>query len=550
MTFFTSLPTNFSETVNVVQDYIGGTYNNYIKTNYTIESVQSVKQSGLNIPYTLADVNNDGVKEIVIGALTGLFSVVYKIVDVSDIYQETLEATIFSDGIQNNYVLTKSFPITTVNNPVSGIIDGTYKNKIRVGTTTGKLNIDYVYDNGEINTIAKQIKKLSDENQDLRISMSNQYTTIDTSQKTLNVTNKFLSLYNRTYDFKVNNPNELSNYNNETTNIGTWSYATSANTYYYFAGNNAAYIDSLNIQKLNYQKEISTYSLLGNYYEQKEPSLTASTEISGNNGYYTIDKAVDGLLGVPYAFESKNINPLTIYAELPINKYITKIRINSTPNEEIQTITNVTICDSISSSGLNNPIVIFSGTKNVSNQFVEFYCQQNFNIKDENLNDLMYLPNKKIVAITLNRPGKLSVLMNEIEIYSANFTPEDLAYYNETCNLYNELLTIQNKPFGPNSGYDTVPPTGRATWYESRRLSMINRKTNFETFVSYFANQNIINQVMSEGDLLYVQDQKRKWRTKFDDTTKSYKAQNEVLNDNAIKVVSNDQQLIDYERYI
>jgi hypothetical protein len=548
MAYFTSNLLNTVETQTIIQDFLGGAFNNYIIPSFEFTTILSVKQAGSDIQYSVEDINNDGILEVVVGAVTGYCLISYNITDVVDIYQETKEVTIFSDGIPNNYLTTKNFPITSLNYPSSGTIEGSYKNIVRVGSMTGRITVDYIYDSGEINTIANKIKKIEDESIDLRNAIISQYTNRETLQKELNIDNKYVSLYNRSYDFQVNLPNENTYYSDELNTIGTWTYVSSAGTYYYLSGSSATFLDRVSKEILLNKKVISTYSILGNYYEKKYETITVTSSPTGNYSFFTVDKVIDGFTEESFSFQSDGSNPVSVFLELDSFQYFTKIRINSTPKEELQSIISVKICDDIFDT---NSIELATELKTVSNQFVEYYCQQDWNLDDENGNSLVYLPKKKVLKITLSNPKQENVWISEIEIYCANYTTEDKAFVDDLWRTYNENIIYYSTSYGPNIGFD-VPsaPVGRATWWNSRLNLNETRQQNITTFINFFSNQDIVEQVNSEGDLLYNQYQKNVWRLKYEDQKKKYVSINESINSNAIQIVNNNNQLIDYERYI
>jgi hypothetical protein len=325
MTYFTTNSTNATETVTISKDYIGGVYNNYVKPSFQLESVVSAKQLGLNISYTLQDIDGDGFLELIVGDLTGVVTLIYYIEGITDFYQESIEITINSTGVPNNYFETKNYPILSINSPASGVIEGSYKNIVRVGTMTGKIEIDYNYDSGEINDIAKQIKNKIDENDDLQNSILTQKTNMEYLQKEINLNNKYLALYNRAYDFQKNDVDELLYMEDEKNTIGTWTYIPSASTYYYMEGDSTTFFDRLSKELSLNREQISTYSLLGNYYQEKALQVTTTSSPSGNYSFYTVDKITDGLNGENYSFQSDSINPITINLELDSLKYLTKI---------------------------------------------------------------------------------------------------------------------------------------------------------------------------------------------------------------------------------
>jgi len=566
MPTFTSIPSGFNESLDSTTDFIGGTYTNYAKPFQNLTSAVYVKQSGQDIPYTLQDIDLDGQLEIVVGSATGTVLVSYNYQNGTSPYNQAIEITVFNPtGTHNNYITVSNFPIITITTPVTGTIDGVGNQLIRIGNMSGKIDSSYIYDSGELGTMAASAVSKNQEKLDLQDSITSLYNTKNDKLKEHNVNIKFSVFYNEGYDYVVSFPNESQFYQDEFDSIGTWQWLTYGplqSTWYYYGGNSEIYYDKLEKELTYNRQEITTSTLEGYQQQIKIPrgSLTLTIPASSNySGIAVPDKAIDGQIGLTNAYQSRNLNPATVYIQLDQPAYLTKIRINPSPESVLERIESVKLSDTQFGSYielLKNPI-------DVANEWIDIDTSSGnslgITIQDDNSQDLIYLPKKQWIAVKVYRSLESDVWINEIEIYKANYSTIQQTFLDNTWAFYNQNLVDAARVYGPNVGWDTIPPTGRATWSQARFASTLTggpsggittRQQAISAWLARPEIQSIIAQVNAEGDGIYLNNQKRLWRDKFNNSvTQQFSLQNSI-NDNAVSIVKINSELNDYSRYI
>jgi len=553
---------NTQEALDTITDYIGGTFKNYIKTIFPPISVVYVKQSGVEIPYTLEDIDGDGELEIVVGSATESALVKFNYEGGDEPYSQAAEITIYNPtGTPNNYVEVTNYPVTTVNDPATGTIDGIGNQLIRVGGLTGKINVNYQYDAGELGAMAGAAVSKEEEYDELIASIDNlEQTKIDKYNEFV-INNKMATFYYQGFDLTVSYPTEYDLYQDEYDNKGSWTWQDQGGgnfTWYYTGGHSTEFAAGI-IEEIEYnKKELASMAIQGLQQEEKISldTLTISTAVSGENFQYgerILEKAIDDQIGIDNAFQSNAINPITIFITLDSLQYITKIRINATPELGLEIIESVKLMDDYGTSGIE----LLREPKEVANEWIDIDAIQKFTDdfgiaeEDENGQEKIYLAKKKIIGITISRALSDNVWINEIEIYKAAYTPTQLSILESTWNIYNINIIDSQRNYGPDDGWDTIPPTGRATWIDTRFTNTLtNRQSNITTWVELPENIADAAQIVDEGDTNYVISQKKLWREKFDSSeTQQFGIQNSI-SDTGVEIVKIGSELRDYQRYL
>lgn len=566
---FTSSPTNNTETLEVTINYIGGTYRNYIKPSQELTTVVYVKQSGVDIPYTLEDIDGDGLLEIIVGTVRETVLIKYNYVNGTSTYSEAQEATIYNPtGTPDNYVTVTKYPILTITTPATGTISGVSKEIIKVGGMTGKIPVEYTYDAGDLGTMASANLDKTNENTDLTSSITSLYNSKDKKQQEVSVYSKLASYYALGYENIYELTNEKQYYQDEFDTRGSWQFlpdGLNPPKWYYYSGNSTTFADRISKELEINKRELSALALEGIKKEVlvSRGDITITAPTSGNfKDDHALDRAIDGQLGVDSAYQSNGINPITVYLQLSTPVYFTRIRINAAPEAILQKILSVKLTDTQYGSGTE----LLTEVKQVTNEYCDIDCIQKFKdsdgvvLKDNNENELIYLLKKQWVQVTMSRDLSNDVWINEIQLYKADFDTNMMTYADSTTTIYTQNLADSTKTYGPNVGFDTNPPTGRVTWMGARFTKTLtnapsgggitSRQYNIDAYLALPDVDSDIDTLTAEGDANYINSKKKFWRDQLNDSlTQRYSIQNSI-NSTALEITNNNSEISEYGRYI
>jgi len=581
MPTFPSDPQRVQETLEVTVDFLGGQFYNYVKPILELTSVVFVKQAGIEIPYAVEDIDHDGKLEIVVGDVFGTVLVSYNFADQGDDepYVQALSTITYNpSGTPNNYVTVTDYPIITVHTPATGSIDGIANQIIRIGglySENGKIDVDYTYDAGQLGALARQALEQEEEQDSQRESITSMYSNKTAKLEVYDINLEFADYYYRGYDYTKIWLEEKQNYANEDIGIGSWNYVwvppqpnptpppptlPGYYTYQYVSGNQTLYQSAIAAQQDLYVRELITLAIQGYKAEVLIDSTTLTVSGAGINfvGTRSPFKACDGQLGEENAFQSDNVNPVTIKIQLEQPEYITKIRINASPEEVLENIESVIIADDY--SGTNSIELLISPQEAPIETSYEWYDvdatqrwrdQYGVPLEDANGQEQIYLVKKQWVFVTMSRALSEDVWLNEVEIYKANYDNLTMQFIDGTWALYNSSSYWSTHPnWGLDIGFDTNPPTGRATWIEERKTLTAARRALIDEILGLGDNISLISQVQAEGDINYIYSQNKLWREKFEETYDQQYGMQRSINSSAVEVVKINDELTNYARYL
>jgi hypothetical protein len=566
---FTSDPTDFTETLEVTVSYIGGQYKNYIKPSQEITSVVYVKQSGVDISYSLEDIDGDGLLEIVVGDADETILIKYNYVGGEDTYSEAQEVTVYNPtGAPDNYITVSNYPILSITQPATGEISGVSNEIIKVGSLTGKISAQYSYDAGDLGTMASANLDKTEENTDLEDSIESLYSSKEKRQKEVSLYSKLACYYYLGYESIYELLSEKQYYQDEFDTRGSWQFLDDFpydSKWYYYSGNSSIFSDRILKEIEINKRELSALALEGikSEVEVVREVLTIQAPASGNfKDANVLEKAIDGQTDINSAFQTDNLNPITIYIQVSEPIYFTRLRINSTPEYILQNILSIKLSDSQFEDGTE----ILSEIKQTTNEWVDIDCVQRFkdssNVTstDNNDQELIYLLKKQWVQITMSRDLSNDVWVNEVELYKADYDSDIMTYADKTYEIYLQNVSDSLKNYGPNIGFDTNPPTGRVTWMGARFSKTLtdapsggganSRQYSIDQYLDLSDTKADIDTISAEGDANYINSKRKFWRDQYEESiNKRYSIQNSI-NNIALEVTNNKSEISEYDRYI
>lgn len=461
----------------VTSQSVGGVQANYIKPSFVPEQWAQVFLDGQSVPFSLADVNNDGNLEAVVWSNDGAAKISYYL--NGQVYNETVSITSFvSGGTPNNFATLTQIPALNIILPKVYSIDGNAREIIRVGSEVDKVTVIYNTDTLERGELLRTVNTLQQQNTSKQTNIEDLRTQL-TPDTNYTLTWKNAVQYNEYYDYVVNIPAEKEACFQENTTFGGWFSQMEGffNHTIYYSGQSGKYNTQLTQELSSNRYEINTITQRFLNEDAIAVGTTATVSSSGGGGVVTAPLVVDGSGNTETT--AVNINPAQFIIDLGSSQYITKILIKGAVEYKVQNLLNLYLSDNPYGTDLD----LLTETSPLGNEYAAFPTRQQFfdnnnaPFKDEAGKFFYYLPKKRYVRLNIASVLDKNPTLCEVEVYVVKPSdPTFLTFYDKSLTRYNLNWLQQFQPFGPDNGdVFSFQDNGRSNWATQRALITSNR---------------------------------------------------------------------------